>query len=47
MVLEAHLALAGGRQIELLVRQDFRTTVLMHAHTCDHDHLLEVGSNSV
>jgi hypothetical protein len=40
MMFDAHLALAGRRQFDLVIRQYFRTTVLVHSHRCDHDNLL-------
>ena len=46
MLLEADLALAGRRQFDVFIGQDFGTAVLMHPDCCNHDNLLKVGANS-
>ncbi len=46
MVLDAHLALAGRRQLDVLVGQDFGPAVFVHPHRCDHDALLRLEMSS-
>jgi hypothetical protein len=43
VLLDADLALAWRRQLDVFIRQNFGTAVLMHPDCCNHDNLLEFG----